>query len=156
MCIWSTVIYQQIWKTLLTYQYFLFENVHGEAMLKTGWVVKKCNVSFWTALNWSKCIQMVTWYIWLSISTNKLASLRSQGWGYPTSHEEDQKKNETGASDQVWVVQCRSLVDMTAVQIARCQLFNWRSEKFHFRKSAFVFVEAVFCRFFLTFFIHLF
>ena len=27
---------------------------------------------------------------------NKLASLRSQGLGYPTSHEEDQK-NETGA-----------------------------------------------------------
>ena len=45
---------------------------------------------------------------------------------------------------------------MTAVQIARCQLFNWRSEKFHFRKSAFVFVEAVFCCFFLTFFIDLF
>ena len=45
---------------------------------------------------------------------------------------------------------------MTAVQITRCQLFNWRSEKFHFRKSAFVFVEAVFCCFFLTFFIDLF
>ena len=34
---------------------------------------------------------------------DKLASLRSQGWGYPTSHEEDKKKkkkkkkNETGA-----------------------------------------------------------
>ena len=27
----------------------------------------------------------------------KLASLRSIDWGYPTSHEEDQKKNETGA-----------------------------------------------------------
>ena len=26
---------------LLTYQYFLFESVHGEAMLKMGWVVKK-------------------------------------------------------------------------------------------------------------------
>ena len=49
-----------------------------------------------------------------------------------------------------------SLVDMTAVQIARCQLFNWRSEKIHFRKSAFVFVEAVFCCFFLNFFIDLF
>ena len=36
---------------------------------------------------------------------------------------------------------------MTAVQIARCQLFNWRSEKFHFRKSAFAFVEAVFLLF---------
>ena len=33
---------------------------------------------------------------------------------------------------------------MTAVQIARCQLFNWRSENFHFRKSAIVFVEVVF------------
>ena len=44
---------------------------------------------------------------------------------------------------------------MTVVQIARCQLFNWRSEKFHFQ-SAFVFVEAVFCCFFLTFFIDLF
>ena len=40
---------------------------------------------------------------------------------------------------------------MTVVQIARCQLFKWRSEKFHFRKSAFVFVEAVFCCFFLAF-----
>ena len=37
-----------------------------------------------------------------------------------------------------------------AVQIARCQLPNWRTEKFRFRKSAFVFVEAVFCCFFLT------
>ena len=45
---------------------------------------------------------------------------------------------------------------MTVVQIARCQLFNWRSEKFHFHKSAFVFVEAVFCCFFLAFFIDLF
>ena len=52
--------------------------------------------------------------------------------------------------------QYRSLVDMIAVQIARCQLFNWRSENFYFRKSAFVFVEAVFCCFFLTFFIDLF
>ena len=26
--------------------FFLFESVHGEAMLKTGWVVKKCNVTF--------------------------------------------------------------------------------------------------------------
>ena len=29
MCIWSTVIYQYIWKMLLTFQYFSFENVHG-------------------------------------------------------------------------------------------------------------------------------
>ena len=40
--------------------------------------------------------------------------------------------------------------------LARCQLFNWRSEKFNFHKSAFVFVEAVFCCCFLTFFIDLF
>ena len=31
---------------LLTYQYFSFESVHGEAMLKMGWVVKKWIVSF--------------------------------------------------------------------------------------------------------------
>ena len=43
----------------------------------------------------------------MSNQQDKLASLRSQGWGYPTSHEEDQKtttkkkKNETGAKDQV-------------------------------------------------------
>ena len=36
------------------------------------------------------------------------------------------------------------------------QPFNWRSEKFNFRESAFVFVEAVFCCCFLTFFIDLF
>ena len=28
------------------------------------------------------------------LSHYKLASLRSQGWGYPTSHEEDQKKKK--------------------------------------------------------------
>ena len=67
MCIWSTIIYQYIWKKLLTYQYFSFESVHGEAMLKMGWVVKKWIFSFWTALNWSKCILMVSIYIWLSI-----------------------------------------------------------------------------------------
>ena len=31
---------------------------------------KKWNFSFWTALNWSKCIPMVSLYIWLSIYTN--------------------------------------------------------------------------------------
>ena len=71
MCIWSTIIYQYIWKMLLTYQYFSFESVHGEAMLKMGWVVKKWNFSFLTAINWSKCILMVSVYIWLSIYTNK-------------------------------------------------------------------------------------
>ena len=70
MYIWSTIIYQYIWKMLLTYQYFSFECVHGEAMLKMGWVVKKWNFSFWTAINWSKCILMVSVYIWLSIYTN--------------------------------------------------------------------------------------
>ena len=55
---------------LLTYQYFSFESVHGEAMLKMGWVVKKWNFSFWTAINWSKCILMVSVYIWLSMYTN--------------------------------------------------------------------------------------
>ena len=55
---------------LLTYQYFSFESVHGEAMLKMGWVVKKWNFSFWTAINWSKCILMVSVHIWLSIYTN--------------------------------------------------------------------------------------
>ena len=70
MCIWSTFIYQYIWKMLWTYQYFSFESVHGEAMLKMGWVVKKWIFSFWKAINWSKCILMVSVYIWLSIYTN--------------------------------------------------------------------------------------
>ena len=63
-------MYQYIWKMLLTYQYFSFESVHAEAMLKMGWVVKKWNFSFWTATNWSKCILMVSVYIWLSIYAN--------------------------------------------------------------------------------------
>ena len=70
MYIWSTIRYQYIWKMLLTYQYFLFESVHGEAMLKMGWVVKKWNFSFRTATNWSKCILMVSLYTWLWIYTN--------------------------------------------------------------------------------------
>ena len=70
VCIWSTIIYQYIWKMLLTYQYFSFESVHGEAMLKMGWLVKKWIFSFWTAINRSKCILMVSLYIWLSIYTN--------------------------------------------------------------------------------------
>ena len=70
MCIWSTIVYQYIWEMLLTYQYFSFESVHGEAMLKMGWVVKKWIFSFWTAINWSKCILMVSVHIWLSIYTN--------------------------------------------------------------------------------------
>ena len=66
-CVFGQPIYL---KMLLTYQYFSFESVHGEAMLKMGWVVKKWNFSFWTAINWSKCILMVSVYIWLSIYTN--------------------------------------------------------------------------------------
>ena len=54
----------------LTYKYVSFESVHGEAMLKMGWVVKKWNFSFWTAINWSKCILMLSLNIWLSIYTN--------------------------------------------------------------------------------------
>ena len=61
---------QYILKKLLIYQYFSFEMVHGEARLKIGWVVKKYNFSFVTALNWSKCILIVRLYIWLSIYTN--------------------------------------------------------------------------------------
>ena len=53
-----------------TYQYFTFESVHGEAMLRMGWMVKKYNFFFLTALNWSKCILMVSFTIWLSIYTN--------------------------------------------------------------------------------------
>ena len=49
---------------------FSFESLHGEAMLKMGWVVKKWIFSFWMALNWSKCILMESLYIWLSIYTN--------------------------------------------------------------------------------------
>ena len=70
MCIWSTIIYLYIWKMLWTYHYFSFESVHGEAMLKMRWVVKKWIFSFWKAINWSKCILMVSIYIWLSIYTN--------------------------------------------------------------------------------------
>ena len=55
---------------LWTYQYFSFESVHGEAMLKMRWVVKKWIFSFWKAINWSKCILMISVYIWLSIYTN--------------------------------------------------------------------------------------
>ena len=55
---------------LWTYQYFSFKSVHGEATLKMGWVVKKWMFSFWKAINWSKCILMVSVYIWLSIYTN--------------------------------------------------------------------------------------
>ena len=58
----------------LIYQYFSFESVHDEAILKTWWVVKKLIFFFffffWTALYWSKCIQMVSLYIVLSIYTN--------------------------------------------------------------------------------------
>ena len=39
-------------------------------MLKMGWVIKKWNFSFWTVINWSKCILVVSLYIWLSIYTN--------------------------------------------------------------------------------------
>ena len=70
MCIWSSIIYQYIWKMQLTYQCFSFESVHGESMLKMGWVVKKWNFSFWMEINWSKCILMISLYIWLSIYTN--------------------------------------------------------------------------------------
>ena len=55
---------------LLAYQYFSLESVHGETMLKMGWMVKKYNVSFLKTLNWSKCILMLSLYIWLSIYTN--------------------------------------------------------------------------------------
>ena len=53
------------------YQYFSFESVHGEAILKMGWMVKKYIFLFFlTALNWSKCILMVSLYIWLWIHSN--------------------------------------------------------------------------------------
>ena len=55
---------------LWTYQYFSFDSVHGEAMLKMGWVVRKWMFSFWKVINWSKCTLMVSVYIWLSIYTN--------------------------------------------------------------------------------------
>ena len=44
--------------------------MHGETSLKMGWVVKKYNFSYLTALNRSKCILMVSLYIWLSIYNN--------------------------------------------------------------------------------------
>ena len=70
VCIWLTIIELYIWKKLLTYQYFSFESVYGEAMLKMGLMVKKYNFFILTALNWSKCILMVSLYIWLPICTN--------------------------------------------------------------------------------------
>ena len=70
VCIWLTIIELYIWKKLLTYQYFSFESVYGEAMLKMGLMVKKYNFFILTALNWSKCILMVSIYIWLPICTN--------------------------------------------------------------------------------------
>ena len=70
-CIWSTMIDQYIWKKkLLTYQYFSFESLRGEVMPKMGWMVKKYNFSFLTAVKWSNCILMVSLYIWLLIYTN--------------------------------------------------------------------------------------
>ena len=39
-------------------------------MLKMGWMVKKCNFSFLTAVKWSNCILMVSLYILLLIYTN--------------------------------------------------------------------------------------
>ena len=42
-------------KKLLTYQYFRFESVHGETMLKMGWVVKKWNFFL---LNGIKSVKM--------------------------------------------------------------------------------------------------
>ena len=49
----------------MIYQYFSFESVHDEARLKMGWMVKKYNFSFLMALNWSKCILMVSLYMYI-------------------------------------------------------------------------------------------
>ena len=51
------------------YQYFSFETVHGEAMLKTGWVEKKWNFSLLNGIKLVKML-MVSLYIWISIFTN--------------------------------------------------------------------------------------
>ena len=67
MCIWSTIRYQYIWKKLLTYQYVSFETWRGNAENVVGG--KEMKFSFWTALNWIKCILMVSLYIWLSMYT---------------------------------------------------------------------------------------
>ena len=70
-CVCSRQLYTNIFgKNYWLINFFSFESVHGDAMLKMGWVVKKWKFSFWTASNWAKCILMVSWYIWLSIYTN--------------------------------------------------------------------------------------
>ena len=45
----------------MTYQYFSFENVHGEARLKMGWMVKKYNISFLTAGRGSSIGSVSAW-----------------------------------------------------------------------------------------------
>ena len=70
-CVVGRQLYTNIFeKKLLTYQYFFVWKCAwwGNAENVVG--VKKWNLSFWTALNWSKCILMVSLYIWLSIFTN--------------------------------------------------------------------------------------
>ena len=69
-CVFGQQLYTNIFEKCYWHQYFSFESVHGEAMLKMGWEVKKWIFSFWTAINWSKCILMVSVHIWLSIYTN--------------------------------------------------------------------------------------
>ena len=69
-CVFGRQLQTSIFENLLTYQYFSFESVNGEVMLKMGWVVKKYNFSILTALNWSECILMVGLYIWLSVYAN--------------------------------------------------------------------------------------
>ena len=72
MCVWIGEKYWPIYlkKKLPTYQYFSFESVQGEAILKMGWMVKKYSFCFSTASYCSKSNLMVGLYIWLSIYTN--------------------------------------------------------------------------------------
>ena len=52
---WSTIIYEYIWKMLLTFHYFSFESVHGETMLKKG--VGGKEIEFFL-LNGNKLVKM--------------------------------------------------------------------------------------------------
>ena len=70
MCIWSTIIDQYIWKNAIDLSIVFVWNCAWWDKPENGWVVKKYNFFFLTALNLSECILMVSLYIWLSIYTN--------------------------------------------------------------------------------------
>ena len=70
VCIWSTIIDQYVWKNAIDLSIVFVWKCAWWDKPENGWVVKKYNFFSLTALNWSKCILMVSLYIWLSIYTN--------------------------------------------------------------------------------------